>query len=69
MRASLILISLEIKYGAHFLQTCQASPYENNSFKNSCNIQLLSLKLVRPLSFARLEIKGNGLEFAKENLF
>jgi hypothetical protein len=33
------------------------SPYENNSFTNSCNIQLLSLKLVLPLSFARLEFK------------
>ena len=31
---------------------------------NSCNIQLLSLKLVLPLSFARLEFK-----FAKDNLY
>jgi hypothetical protein len=32
-------------------------------FTNSYNIQLLSLKLVLPLSFARFELKVEGLEF------
>jgi hypothetical protein len=49
-------------------------PYENNSLTNtacSCNIQLLSLKLVLPLSFARLalEFKVQSLRFAKDNFF
>ena len=49
------LLSLEIIYEAHFMETWQISPYENNLFTNSCNSQLLCLKLVLQLSFARLE--------------
>jgi hypothetical protein len=50
------------QFGNHiwgpFLRTMvNISLYENNSFTNSYNIQLLSLKVVFPLSFARLEFK------------